>query len=292
MQTHFRATLLHAVAMATACLSGCERERPASMEQITSRSDALPIDAATTPGTSATDAPSSQSRRYVAGPLDPLRQVDSSSVGTVPPDPPVELFEDNPLDLEATLLSAARNYRAWTRASDWASWSPTLCTDANPEETILASRSLDGSTHGRKLYYLYVRDASTYLASGPEIPLARRATNPVGQVLVKEGWHPVEHPSVGPTANSQWSVPEGVDPRHIAMLGDRFYVRGDQADLYMMYRMATDTPGTDAGWVYAVVSPGPDQPRVLNSGMIESCVDCHRRAEHDRILGMWQSSAR
>lgn len=218
----------------------------------------------------------------------PSFQPTASEAGEPTPEQTLDQHSADPSDLDTMLRWVAQNYKSWDRVSDNLAWSPYLCMYIPPQTTILASRSSDEATHGRKLYYLYARD-HRYLYSNPAMDGALRLPNPVGQVLVKEGWQPVDRPELQPDSNGFLPFPEGVDLSHVAQLGDRWYVRGEQADLYIMYRLARNTPGTDAGWLYAVVSPNPDGfgPQVLTSGLIESCIDCHRESTHDRILGMW-----
>ena len=81
--------------------------------------------------------------------------------------------------------------------------------------------------------------------------MVRELSQPVGQVVVKESWVPGNPPTRGP--------------------------------LFVM--MKTDEADSDAGWVYATMSP--DGKTVTSSGKIASCMDCHQSARtNDRLFGV------
>src|SRR5213079_2524108 len=82
--------------------------------------------------------------------------------------------------------------------SDKADWAPTLCR-VPPAAGAQKSRSDDGDTHGRKLYFLFAKDAPTYLGlpwleNAAEVREAT-ARKLVGQVVVKQSWLPFEVPA-------------------------------------------------------------------------------------------------
>ncbi len=113
----------------------------------------------------------------------------------------------------------------------------------------------DSGPHSRKLYYLYVKDADTYTDA--------ETIQPAGQVLVKQGFQPVE---------------AGKDRR-----GAMQYRCGEQAELFIMLK-TTHKEGTDAGWVYAITTP--DGSKVTHAGRIESCMGCHQTAGESRLFGV------
>jgi len=55
-----------------------------------------------------------------------------------------------------------------------------------------------------------------------------------------------------------------------------FYRAGAKTGLFIMLKQG-------GAWAYATVSP--DGARVLQSGRIESCMGCHRKATHDSLFG-------
>src|SRR5436190_1263978 len=119
------------------------------------------------------------------------------------------------------LLKVAQDYSTYGRINDRLHWAPTLCQDV-PSLSPRMSASRDPETHGRKLYHLYARHFDAYRMSG-ELP------QPVGQVLVKEAWVPAHD-----------STPQ----RPVA---------GERAPLFVM--MKTGEPDSDAGWIYATLTP-------------------------------------
>ena len=44
------------------------------------------------------------------------------------------------------------------------------------------------------------------------------------------------------------------------------------------------TPDTDEGWVYGTVSA--DGKTVTSAGRVQSCMNCHQDAPHDRLFGV------
>ncbi len=61
---------------------------------------------------------------------------------------------------------------------------------------------------------------------------------------------------------------------------DASYAR--KSDLFIMYKSRSPTPGTDAGWTYARVSP--DRRTIHESGVLPACISCHRERP-DRLFG-------
>ncbi len=99
---------------------------------------------------------------------------------------------------------------------------------------------------------------------------------PIGQTLVKESWTaklvdaPVEE--------------RGNLPSDQAARDGRVYARGEARELFVMLKLDPATPDTDAGWIYATVTP--DRKTVTAAGRIASCMACHTEAGHDRQFGV------
>jgi hypothetical protein len=139
--------------------------------------------------------------------------------------------------------------------------------------------------HGRKLYYLFAKNDEDYLKIQYPIGMAgdindtfpQNVQQPTGQIIVKEAFHPSEPMDVEPAApNSHFEDSDG------------FVRPGQPAELFIMLKTPPETPGTDKGWVYATISPS----EVITSvGTIESCIDCHVKAPHDRLFGtQWHNA--
>jgi hypothetical protein len=118
------------------------------------------------------------------------------------------------------------------------------------------SRSRDGETHGRKLYYLFAKDREAYRR-------CRELPQPVGQVLVKESWLPA------PTSTFQRPVAAGRGP------------------LFLMIK--TGKADSDEGWIYATASP--DGKTLTSWGKLAACMECHQEAKNDRLFGVTSCAA-
>lgn len=143
-----------------------------------------------------------------------------------------------------------------------------MCTVPPPSPVLSASK--DEGAHGRKLYYLYVKDDAAYESLG-----AGGSSQKVGQALVKESYYPIE---VGKGEEAGW----------VAESKGRYYRLGQLYALFVMLKLDPKTPGTDNGWVYATLSP--DGKEITAQGRIESCMSCHEDAAHDRLFGPRQSA--
>lgn len=166
--------------------------------------------------------------------------------------------ENNPR-FHAPLLEAAKKHEAYGRVDDVMRFAPTLC-DRPPDVAPRLSKSQDGGTHGRKLYYLYAWDAGTYLkASRPDDAKARQKPPvfegaPAEQVLIKQSW------------TSKDGKP------------------GERTDLFLMLKLGEKVEGSDRGWVYGTVTP--DGRTVTSAGRVKSCMDCHEKAGDSRLFGL------
>lgn len=205
-------------------------------------------------------------------------------------------------EMEPVLLEIAREYKSYVRVSDSANWAPEMCRVPTPSG-VLESVSKDASTHGRKLYFLFARDQKDYSAIGwsvyDEKPDRKPFAAAVGQVIVKESFKPVE--VADPKDVPAPPKPNPDDPnRGLGRRRDlpdtytrdasgRLYHTGDAAGLFIMAKVAeaekagTEKPGTDKGWIYATISA--DLKQVTAMGRIESCMECHVKAKHDRLFG-------
>jgi hypothetical protein len=107
-------------------------------------------------------------------------------------------------------------------------------------------------------------------------------SSPVGQVVVKEAWVPEEVKDDGgrkePAVRKVEFIPyaRGKD--------GRLYHAKEKAGLFIMYKLDPKTPGTDEGWVYGTVTA--DGKKVTSAGRVESCMECHKDAPHDRLFGL------
>lgn len=169
---------------------------------------------------------------------------------------------------EKIVLEAAEQYRSFVRVTGSPKVAPTDCRIPGP----FARRSQASKQHGGKLYVLYARhaDGVEYVREGEPAK--------VGQTLVKESWQCVEGAPQGPTEASR-RYPGGLTLHE--GLG-RFHA-GDAHGLFVMHKLAADTPGTDQGWVYGTVDRAG---KVTSAGKVASCIKCHVDADNDRRFGL------
>jgi hypothetical protein len=206
------------------------------------------------------------------------------------PDEPVS---EGTQRFHAQLLEIARTYKHYGRVDDEARWAPFLCRMPMPSVArFSASDEID--SHGRKLYFLFAKDRSSYVGK-PKTPVS------VGQVIVKESWLPVEVNKKKELNPWKDAVHETVklDPavrKKNPLAGDqgaylpyatndgKLYHATKQAGLYVMYKTDKTTPGTDNGWVYGTITA--DGKKVTAAGAIQSCMACHQEAPRDRLFGL------
>ncbi len=171
-------------------------------------------------------------------------------------------------------LAIAGEYKSYGRVDDELRWAPFLCRQPLPG-IARQSMSNDPTTHGQKLYSVFVRDYAGY----PE------PSNP-GQVVVKESFHAdvVTDPDASFAPAASGAPTDGGDHFYpFAMSNGKLYRAGLPAGLFIMYRDAPGVPDTDDGWTYATVSPASE---VTASGRIDSCIGCHLLAPHGRLFGV------
>jgi hypothetical protein len=119
-----------------------------------------------------------------------------------------------------------------------------------------------------RLFYVFPADGSLY-RNLPDGSL------PVGTAVVKETWH-------GREAALYAGELDGSRPT--VELNGTAYGAWKRSEVFVMYKLDPATPDTDGGWVYAVLTP--DRAEVTAVGYIQSCVDCHALAPHDRLFGV------
>ncbi len=193
------------------------------------------------------------------------------------------MFEDR-------LLEIAASYESFGCVSAPARWAPTDCrAPIPPTPEVAFSRSTDGGTHGAKLYTLFAKDRSPsgdYVVNGQP--------NPTGQVVVKESWVPEEVKDGGrPLEPVRRKVKVRRGDRLVeqedsfvpyARKDGKLYHAKEKGPLFVMFKMDPRTPGTDEGWVYGTVTA--DGKQVTSAGQVESCMNCHQDALHDRLFGL------
>jgi hypothetical protein len=189
------------------------------------------------------------------------------------PAPPAGPFDDR-------LRQIAKDYLAWSRVDDEARWAPELCRLPRPAEAR-ESASDDAKTHGKKLYSLFAKDRKAYIASG-------REPSPVGQVIVKQSWVPLEVPDDGQSlAEKGVYKGRGKNADHFVPFvrkDGKLFKADKQADLFIMLKVDPATENTDGGWIYGTVAA--DGTKVTSSGRVESCMRCHVKAANDRLFGL------
>lgn len=177
------------------------------------------------------------------------------------------------------LLEIAAEYKRYDRVDQRLRWSPARCyVPKMPEQLGLLSSSDSKDTHGKKLYFLYARKPVSYRDNVSAFMRKKDAPviAPLGQVLVKEAWNPVEFE---PTKDNP------IDTTKVhATQGKKTYYAGDKKALFIMFKTNPGTPGTDQGWVYGTVSA--DGKNITSVGLVKNCLQCHQDAPYDRQIGL------
>jgi hypothetical protein len=176
---------------------------------------------------------------------------------------------------DGRLLEIASSYKRFRRIGDEVRLTYVPCAAQPRINSPQLSASADPDTHGRKLYWLFVKQLPPDYTEG-DYTVAEKP-NPVGQVVVKEAWHPQEV--------TGGEIPDQTKSVYVAEgKGSRFFRTGEQGHLFIMVKLDPSTPGTDEGWVYGTVTP--DGKQVTCAGRVESCMGCHSDAPHDRLFGL------
>ncbi|MDF1702798.1 MAG: hypothetical protein P1V36_16740 [Planctomycetota bacterium] len=200
------------------------------------------------------------------------------------PDRPAPVAVTNDARFHAALRTAVADYGSFGEVDDIMRWVPGMCRMVQLD--IHVSRSPDKATHGDKLFWMFAKDRQAY------VDCAQR-DQPVGQILVKEAWasrpatsEEVEHARA--VSRGQYAPAEDKRMRsitHRTLERDGAHYTADHVKgLYVMRRLAADTPGTDAGWIYGTLSP--DGTTVTSAGRVASCMRCHAEAPRDRMFGL------
>ena len=182
---------------------------------------------------------------------------------------------------EPRLLEIARTYESFGRIGVAANWAPVYCRA--PLSSPRLSGSRDTATHGRKLYWLFVKEIPAGAAHGYIPP---GGVSRIGQVVVKEAWVPEEITGLSEVEAVGRSKGDRVP--YLREDGRWFHAR-EKAGLFVMFKLDPSTPGTDEGWVYGTVTA--DGKKVTSSGRVESCRGCHKDAPHDRLFGATKRQA-
>ena len=178
--------------------------------------------------------------------------------------------EEEPVDpkMAALIATSAAGYSAFPRVSGDFRVAPTDCRMPPPRARVSEATK----EHGGKLYLLFARMAKEGQYVTPGVPAA------VGETLVKEAWQAVPGPATQQTpAGERYAItPEARD-------GDKVFHAGEAAGLFVMHKLAADTPDTDQGWVYGTIDAAG---LVTAAGRIASCMRCHEDATEDRRFGL------
>lgn len=234
---------------------------------------AVVLISACAPEPARTEVPApSESPQVVAAPTEPVATaVSPVNAAEVPADAPVE----NDPRWHAQVREIAAGYTQWGRVDDEMRWAPTLCRMPMPARARM-SASGDESTHGKKIYTLYAKDPVAYGAAptmyaGPAQP----GLSDISQAIVKEAFRPVEI-----AGDKGW----GSDLRPAQHAG-KLYEPGEALGLYVVFKPDRPVAETDAGWVYATITP--DLKTVTSAGKVASCMGCHQKiAGGGRLFGI------
>jgi hypothetical protein len=199
---------------------------------------------------------------------------------------------------EGRLLEVARSYESYGLLEEDIRLTTADCTFQPtqymhgvtwPEHQAKVSSSPESSPHGKKLYFLFVKEPRP--REGDKTGSTKQ---PVGQVVVKEAWVPEEVTGLKKLVGTQsirrklkvrrvdgW-VERELDFNFYAWQGDRLYHAARKAGLFVLFKTDPGTPHTDEGWVYGTVTA--DGKRVTSAGRVESCMGCHQHAPHDRLF--------
>jgi ribosomal protein L29 len=202
------------------------------------------------------------------------QQAEARGFQRQPAEPPPAAESTKPAagDVESpftqVVKAAGRDYRSFACVTGMPKVAPTDCRLPAPN----VRRSAAEQEHGRKLYLLYARHAE----NGDYVQHGKPAV--VGQTLVKEAWQCVEGAPQGRTESGARYLTTPT-----LREGDKVFHAGDAAGLFVMHKLAADTPGTDQGWVYGAI----DRNGVVTAaGAVASCMRCHQGATEDRRFGL------
>ncbi len=219
--------------------------------------------------------------RSLDEPITPVAEAQEAPAAQPPASPSPSAAPSAELDPQFVPLiaSAFRDYKAWGRVDDELRWAPWLCRLPMPGRARMSGAE-DGD-HARKLYSVFAKQHDSYPLRADAAPTPQ----PAGQVLVKESWHPEPVEKADPNAELGISdKPTGDDHFNpYARHGDRIFRASHIAGAYVVLKVAPETAGTDAGWVYGTVTP---DGVVTSAGRVASCMGCHVSARHERVFGL------
>lgn len=158
-------------------------------------------------------------------------------------------------------------FRNWTKLGTVPNMAPLGCRQ--PPLVQMLSKSRDKGTHGRKLYFLYVKEALPYYSVAEN-------DQPIGQALVKESFEAI------PITLEEKSALDKTDASQTVSKDGEHWRLGPPRDLFVMYKLDPATPNTDEGWVYGTSSLDLE---VSSAGRVASCMECHIDATRDRMFG-------
>ena len=201
----------------------------------------------------------------------------SPEVGLTHPEEPTPDTSLSDAD-QQQLLGLLKDYpKAFGCVDDELRWAPTLCRRPPNRAKVRMSAAPGEKAHARKLYWLFAQDRVAYAG------IKTKQDQPVGQVLVKQAWVPQEGAATDDTPGPYGTEADRSVVRSVEQDGAQWHVGAKHA-LFVMWKRGKDVAGTDEGWTYATVTP--DGSRVTASGRIQSCMQCHRDATHDRLFGL------
>jgi hypothetical protein len=211
----------------------------------------------------------------------PANDLAPAAADTTPP-PAADAMPAEMIDpaLAARAREIAGQYEGWGRVDDEQHWAPALCRIPLPGVARM-SGSTDATTHGQKLYSVFVKNFAAY-PMGPN----------TDQVVVKQSWtaEKVTDPSVKYEPEKHREYPDGGwNGNHFypyAMKDGVIYKADKPAGLYIMFKLDPATPNTDGGWVYATILP---DGQLTAAGKVKSCIGCHQEAPNDRLFGVPKS---
>lgn len=178
------------------------------------------------------------------------------------------------------LLAIAAEYRKYGRVDADLRAALLDCRAPSRHEGLpRISNSGDESTHGRKVYYLYAKDASAY-------GKIKSDAKQIGQVIVKEAWG-AEQVETDSDVTIREVTRDGKTYKALQFTvrhGDQRFTTGELNSLFVMYKADQADPQTDNGWVYGTVTA--DGRQVTSAGRVQSCMNCHKDAPHGRLFGL------
>jgi hypothetical protein len=188
---------------------------------------------------------------------------------------------------EKQMLDVAKTYPKFGRVDDEFRWAPWLCRIPNPAQ-VRFSASKDEDTHGRKLYSVFAKERDKYHMLS--LVQKEKIESAPGQIIVKESWLPeeVKDPNITNPEQMKRRLEDGKEVFEsflpYASRDGKVFKATKIAGLFIMMKTDPKTPDTDQGWIYGTVSA--DLKQVTAIGKVESCMECHVKAPHDRLFGL------